>query len=50
MLAELGQAAADFSATANIAGPNNSNRSIEIFNLPKRESLILVFLATASSG
>lgn len=42
MFEELGLAAADFSATANIAGPNGSTRSIEIFKLPKRESLILV--------
>lgn len=42
MLAELGKAAADFSATAFIDGPNNSKRKIKIFNLPKRETLILV--------
>lgn len=41
MLEELGKAAADFSATALIDGPNNSKREIEIFNLPKREALIL---------
>lgn len=42
MLCELGKAAADFSATAFIEGPNNSKRGVEIFNLPKRETLILV--------
>lgn len=42
MLADLGKAAADFSATAQIAGPNNSTREIEVLNLPKRETLILV--------
>jgi hypothetical protein len=42
MLEELGIAAADFSATAKVAGPNGSMRAIEIFKLPKRESLILV--------
>lgn len=42
MLEEIGLAAAEFSATASIAGPNNSKRDIEIFNLPKRECLILV--------
>lgn len=42
MLEDLGQAAADFSATAQIAGPNNSTRSVKVLNLPKRETLILV--------
>jgi phage anti-repressor protein/phage regulator Rha-like protein len=42
MLEELGQAAADFSATAQIAGPNNSTRSVNVLNLPKRETLILI--------
>ncbi|WP_244807961.1 Rha family transcriptional regulator [Caballeronia zhejiangensis] len=42
MLAELGKAAADFSAVAKIAGPNGSVREVEIFELPKRETLILV--------
>jgi hypothetical protein len=42
MLADLGKAATDFSAVAKIAGPNNSLREIEIFNLPQRETLILV--------
>lgn len=42
MLAELDKAAADFSAVARIAGPNGSVREIEIFELPERETLILV--------
>lgn len=42
MLEQLGVAAAEFSATARVAGPNNSLRTIEIFQLPKRETLILV--------
>jgi hypothetical protein len=42
MLEDLGQAAADFSATAQIAGPNNSTRNVKVLNLPKRETLILV--------
>lgn len=42
MLEELGVAAAKFSATAPVAGPNGSTRYFEVFNLPKRESLILV--------
>ncbi|WP_369072877.1 phage antirepressor KilAC domain-containing protein [Burkholderia gladioli] len=42
MLSELGKAAADFSAVAKIAGPNGSVRDIEVFELPKRETLILV--------
>ena len=41
MFEELGQAAADFSATA-FYQVNNATREREIFNLPKRESLILV--------
>lgn len=42
VLEELGLAAADFSATAQVAGPNGSTRQIEVYNLPKRETLILV--------
>ncbi|MBB2681889.1 UNVERIFIED_ORG: phage regulator Rha-like protein [Rhizobium esperanzae] len=42
MLAGLSKAAAEFSATAQIEGPNNSKRSITVFLLPKRETLILV--------
>ena len=42
MLFDLGQAAAEFSATASVPGPNGSTRHIEVFNLPKRETLILV--------
>lgn len=42
MLEDLGKAAADFSAVAQIPGPNGSTRQIEVFNLPKRETLILV--------
>ncbi|HYA07721.1 MAG TPA: phage regulatory protein/antirepressor Ant [Xanthobacteraceae bacterium] len=42
MLADLGKAAAEFSATAIVDGPNGSKRTIPIFNLPKRECLILV--------
>lgn len=42
MLNDLGKAAADFSATAIVDGPNGSKREIEVFNLPKRETLILV--------
>lgn len=41
MFEELGQAAADFSATA-FYQVNNATREREVFNLPKRESLILV--------
>jgi hypothetical protein len=42
MLDELGKAAADFSAVAHVPGPNGSNRKVEVYNLPKRETLILV--------
>lgn len=42
MLSGLGKAAAEFSAAAQVKGPNNSIRAIEVFNLPKRETLILV--------
>jgi hypothetical protein len=42
MLGELGKAAPDFSGVAKIAGPNGSVREVEIFELPKRETLILV--------
>jgi phage regulator Rha-like protein len=42
MLDELGKAAADFSAVAQVPGPNGSNRQVEVYNLPKRETLILV--------
>ena len=42
MLADLGRAEADFSALAQIGGPNGSTRQIEVFILPKRETLILV--------
>lgn len=42
MLTELGKAAAEFSATAQVAGPNGSIRAIEVFELPKRETLVLV--------
>ncbi len=42
MLGELGKAAAEFSATASVPGPNNSTRVVEVFNLPKRETLIRV--------
>ena len=42
MLVGLGEAAAEFSATASVTGPNKSKRSIEVYNLPKRETLILV--------
>ena len=42
MLDDLGKAAADFSATAQIPGPNGSTRTVEVFHLPKRETLILV--------
>jgi phage regulator Rha-like protein len=43
MLEALGQATADFSATAQVPGPNSSTRSVKVFNLPKRETLILVY-------
>jgi phage regulator Rha-like protein len=43
MLDSLGLAAADFSATAFVAGPNNSTRPVQVVNLPKRETMILVF-------
>lgn len=42
MLFELNLAAPDFSGTAFVDGPNNSKREIQVFNLPKREILILV--------
>ena len=42
MLGELGLAAAGFSAAAQVPGPNRSTRTIEVINLPKRETLILV--------
>lgn len=42
MLDSLGLAAADFLATAFVAGPNNSTRPVQVFNLPKRETMILV--------
>lgn len=42
MLEELGIAAPEFSGAAQVPGPNNSIRTIEVFNLPKRECLILV--------
>ena len=42
MLESLEKAAADFSAVVFIEGQNNSKRQIEVFNLPKRETLILV--------
>ncbi len=41
-LIELGKAVAENSAAAFVEGPNNSKREIEVFNLPKRETLILV--------
>lgn len=42
MLAELELAAADFSAAAQVAGPNGSTRTIEVYRLPKRELMVLV--------
>ncbi len=42
MLTGLNKAAAEFSSTAQYAGPNNSKRSTTVFALPKRETLILV--------
>lgn len=42
MLAQLGKATAEFSATALVDGPNGSKREIEVYHLPKRESIILV--------
>jgi phage regulator Rha-like protein len=42
MLGELGLAAADFSATAQVPGPNNSIRTVEVFNLPKDLTITLV--------
>lgn len=42
MLGELGKAAAEFSATAQTQGPNNSIRTIEVFNLPKDLTITLV--------
>ena len=42
MLEELDLAAAQFWTAAQVPGPNNSVRTIEVFNLPKRECLILV--------
>lgn len=42
MLGELGEAAADFSATAQVPGPNNSVRTVEVFNLPKDLTITLV--------
>ena len=42
LLGALGLAVADFSAAAQVPGPNNSTRTIEVINLPKRECLILV--------
>lgn len=42
MLADIGKAEAEFSAAAQVPGPNGSTRTVEVFNLPKRECLILV--------
>jgi hypothetical protein len=42
MLTSLDNAAAEFSATAQYAGPNNYKRSAAVFLLPKRETYILV--------
>lgn len=42
MFLQLGKAAADFSATARVQGPNNSMRSVETYNLPKDLTLTLV--------
>ena len=42
MLGDLGKATAEFSAVASVDGANNAKRQIEVFNLPKRETLILV--------
>lgn len=42
MLEQLGEAAPEFSGTARIPGPNNSTRTVEVFNLPYRETMILV--------
>lgn len=42
MLAGLEKAAADFSATAQIPGPNGSTRTVEVYNLPKDLTLTLV--------
>lgn len=42
MLSDLGKATAEFSAVASVPGSNGSTRTVEVFNLPKRESLILV--------
>ena len=42
MFDQLGIAAAEFSATARISGPNNSTRSVEVFNLPKDLTTTLV--------
>jgi phage regulator Rha-like protein len=38
----LGEAAADFSATARVHGPNNSIRTVEVFYLPKDLTITLV--------
>ena len=35
MFEELGLAATEFSAAAQVPGPNNSVRTIEVFNLPE---------------
>lgn len=42
MLEQLGKAAPDFSGTALVPGPNNSTRSVPVFNLPKDLTLTLV--------
>lgn len=42
MFLQLGKAAAEFSATARVQGPNNSMRSVETYNLPKDLTLTLV--------
>jgi len=42
MLDQLGKAAAEFSATARIPGPNDSVRIVPIFNLPKDLTITLV--------
>ncbi|WP_320198951.1 Rha family transcriptional regulator [Agrobacterium sp. rho-13.3] len=42
MLTGLNKAAAEFSATAQYAGPNNSKPSLTVFLFPQRETFILI--------
>jgi hypothetical protein len=42
MLEQLEKAASEFLAIARIAGPTNSNRYVEVFNLPKNLTTTLV--------